>query len=98
MDLVGYSNGNLLQYKSRLAPLGYQQKHGTDYGETFAPVAMNGTNRLLMRVAAHCGRVPRKDVTDAFRRTELMHSKVYGKIPEGFEFLHPEVDRKMLFT
>jgi hypothetical protein len=64
------ANGNLLQFKSRLTPLGYQQKYGVDYGETFGHVAMSGTNRLLLCVAAHWGRYPRKgDVTNAFQTT-----------------------------
>ena len=40
------ANGNLLPFKSRLMLLDYEQKYGVDNGETFAPVGMNGTNRL----------------------------------------------------
>ena len=32
---------NLLKLKSRMTPLGYQEKYGIDYQETFAPAAMN---------------------------------------------------------
>ena len=88
------ANGNLLQFKPWLTPPGYQQNYGVDHGETFAFVAMNGTNPLLPCVAAHWGRYPKKgDVTNSFQTTELMHSMVYMEIPEGFQLLVPEVDR-----
>jgi hypothetical protein len=44
---------HLLKFKSRLAPLEYQQKYWIDYEETFALLAMNGTNRLLFLVAGN---------------------------------------------
>ena len=68
-------NGNILKYKPRLTPFRSQQKYGRDYGETFAPVAMNRTNRLLFCVAAVCKRKPEKgDVTNAFQNDLHVYS------------------------
>jgi hypothetical protein len=44
----------------------------------FAPVAMNGTNRVLLCVAAQWGRYPRKgDITSTCDRTDAFES-LYG--------------------
>jgi hypothetical protein len=43
------------RYKSRLVALGYRQKQGVDYQETFAPVGNIGSIRLLLALAASKG-------------------------------------------
>lgn len=44
-------NGEILKYKARLVALGYKQRAGTDYGETFAPVCREESIRILIHLA-----------------------------------------------
>jgi hypothetical protein len=46
------SDGSLERYKDRLVTRGFQQEHGRDYDETFAPVAHMATIRTLLVVAS----------------------------------------------
>ena len=45
--------GNVITYKSKLMAKGYRKKQGVDYDETFSPVAMFKSIRMLLAIAAH---------------------------------------------
>ena len=46
------SDGSIERYKAHLVARGFQQTHGKDYDETFAPVAHMTTVRTMIVVAA----------------------------------------------
>ena len=46
-------DGNVQTYKSRLVAKGYSQVLGRDYNETFSPVAMVKSIRILLAIAAY---------------------------------------------
>ena len=48
------SDGSVEHYKARLVARGFQQAHGRDYDETFAPIAHMTTVRTFIVVAAAC--------------------------------------------
>ena len=46
-------DGNVQTYKARLVVKGFKQIHGIDYDETFSPVAMVKSIRILLAIAAY---------------------------------------------
>ena len=45
-------DGNTSVFKASLVAKGYKQVHGIDYDETFSPVAMLKSIRILLEIAA----------------------------------------------
>ena len=45
--------GKVVTYKARLVAKGYRQRQGVDYDETFSPVAMTKSIRILLAIVAH---------------------------------------------
>ena len=46
-------DGNVHTYKARLVAKGFKQTHGIDYDETFLPVAILKSIRILLAIAAY---------------------------------------------
>ena len=46
-------DGNVHTFKARLVAKGFKQTHGTDYDETFSPVAMLKSIRILFARASY---------------------------------------------
>ena len=47
------ADGNLSFYKARLFDMGFRQIQGVEYEETFSPVAMIKSIRILLAIAAY---------------------------------------------
>ena len=45
--------GNVITYKARLVAKGYRQNQGVDYDETFSPMAMLKSIRILLAIPTH---------------------------------------------
>ena len=60
-------DGIVYIYKARLVTKGYRQVHGVDYDETFSPVAMLKSIRIILAIAAfHDYEIWQMDVKTAF--------------------------------
>src|SRR6516165_5133589 len=76
--------GNVQTYKARLVTKGYRQKQGIDFDETFSPVAMIKSIRIMLAIAAyHDYEIWQMDVKTAFLNGNLVED-VYMTQPEGF--------------
>ncbi|KAK8572986.1 hypothetical protein V6N12_029026 [Hibiscus sabdariffa] len=77
-------DGNVQTYKGRLVAKGYRQIHGIDYDETFSPVDMFKSIRILLAIAAfHDYEIWQMDVKTTFLNGKL-EEDVYMTQPEGF--------------
>ena len=45
--------GNVISYKAKLIAKGYRQRQGIDYDETFSPVVMLKSIKILLAITAH---------------------------------------------
>ena len=74
----------MITYKARLVAKGYCQKQGVDYDETFSPVTMLKSIRILLAVVARYDyEIWQMDVKTAFLNGNLIE-EVYMTQPEGF--------------
>ena len=76
-------DGNVTVYKARLVAKGFRQIHGVDYEETFSPVAMLKSIRIMLAIAAfHDYEIWQMDVKTAF---------LNGNLTEDVYMVQPEV-------
>ncbi|KAG8499415.1 hypothetical protein CXB51_005894 [Gossypium anomalum] len=79
------SDGSLNKHKARLVVKGYSQEYGTDFMETFAPVARLDTIKLLFALAAQKQwKIHQLDVKSAFLNG-FLKEEIYIEQPEGFK-------------
>ena len=73
-----------MTFKSRLVAKGFKQTHGIAYDETFSPVVMLKSIRILLAIAAYYDyEIWQMDVKTAFLNGNLLED-VYMTQPEGF--------------
>ena len=76
--------GKVITYKSRLMAKGYRKKQGVDYDETFSPVAMLKSIRILLVITTHCDyEIWKMDVKTTLLNGNLSED-VYMTQSEGF--------------
>jgi hypothetical protein len=77
--------GNITRWKARLVALGFLQRRGIDYGETFAPVVRMASLRVFLAlVAAQNLELKHLDVDTAFLNG-VLDEEVYMRLPEHFD-------------
>jgi Reverse transcriptase (RNA-dependent DNA polymerase) len=77
-------DGNLTTYKARVTK-GFKQIQGVDYDETFSPVTMFKSIRILLAIAAFYDyKIWQMDVKTVFLNGDL-EEDVYMTQPVGFE-------------
>ena len=70
-------------YKARLVAKRYTQKEGVDYEETFSPVTMLKSIRILLSITASLDyEIWKMDVKTAFLNSNL-DEEIYMSQPEG---------------
>ena len=80
-------DGNISVFKVRLVEKGYKQVHGIDYDETFSPVAILKSIRVLLAIVAFYDyEIWQMDVKTAFFNG-FLEEDVYVTQPEGFHDL-----------
>ena len=78
-------NGDIERRKARLVAKGYAQRPGTDFQETFAPVARISSIRMLMALSAEWNlTVHQMDVVTAYLNGEV-EEELFMEIPEQLE-------------
>ena len=79
-------NGKIVAFKARLVAKGYSQREGIDFDETFSPVAMIKSIRILLAISAHLDfEVWQMDVKTAFLHGYLEKGRdIYMQQPEGY--------------
>eukprot|EP00253_Pinus_taeda_P009225 PITA_09225 len=78
------ADGQITRWKVRLVAKGFQQVHGIDYDETFAPVAKMDSIRLTLAIAAAQGwEVHLMDVKNSFLHRDLSED-ICMEQPHGF--------------
>jgi hypothetical protein len=74
----------VIRNKARLVAQGYTQIEGVDFDETFAPVALLESIRILLSISCHQGfKLYQMDVKSAFL-SGILQEEVYVGQPKGF--------------
>src|SRR3954454_17287080 len=78
------ADGNVTVYKARLFAKGFRQIQGVDYDETFSPVVMLKSVRIMLAIAAYYDyEIWQMDVKTAFLNGNI-EEELYMIQPKGF--------------
>ncbi|CAI7866276.1 unnamed protein product [Closterium sp. NIES-53] len=77
------ADGTIEKFKARWVVRGFDQEHGRDFTETFAPVSRHTSLRILLAIAAMKKRKLRQiDVADAFLYAPV-DAEIFVELPHG---------------
>ncbi|CAI7767637.1 unnamed protein product [Closterium sp. NIES-53] len=77
------ADGTIEKFKARWVVRGFDQEHGRDFTETFAPVSRHTSLRILLAIAAMKKRKLRKiDVANAFLYAPV-DAEIFVELPHG---------------
>ena len=78
------ADGNVTVYKARLVAKGFRQIQGVDYDETFSPVEMLKSVRIMLAIAAYFDyEIWQMDVKTVFLNVNI-EEELYMIQPKGF--------------
>ncbi|CAI7773127.1 unnamed protein product, partial [Closterium sp. NIES-54] len=85
------ADGTIDKFKARWVVRGFDQEHGRDFTETFAPVSRHTSLRILLAVAAMKKKKLRQiDVANAFLYAPV-DAEIYVELPHGSHGEHNQV-------
>jgi len=78
------ADGSVERYKARVVAKGFSQQYGTDYDETYVPVARYDSFRLLISIASCHQWIPQQmNVKSAFLYG-VLKEEIYMQLPKGY--------------
>lgn len=78
-------HGTVTEYKARVTPKGFRQKHGVDFFDTFARTGQYKTLRVALSLVAKWDHeLAQFDVPTAFLNAPV-EEDIYMELPEGYE-------------
>ncbi|KAL0394870.1 UNVERIFIED_CONTAM: hypothetical protein Slati_4453200 [Sesamum latifolium] len=84
------ADGEVTAFEARLVAKGYTQRPRVDFEETYSPVAMNKSIRILLAIAAwYDYEIWQMDVKTAFLN-DFVEEEIYMDQPEGFTTIGEE--------
>src|SRR5271163_3488397 len=88
-------NGEITRYKARLVAQGFTQRKGTDFYDTFAPVACMTSQRIVIAITTHKHHsFFTIDITNAYLNSEIDVKSLYMRQLKSFEDFRYSISSK----